>query len=474
MGMEDLQFSLMSQSDFIGQSNLDIEEIVLATLVNFPESYFKVAQQLSVKEFSSTETRYIYLVIKELSEVSKIDLATVTDKLIQKKYTDIMRQQKKGFDLVVFLNSICERIDSDAHLLHHVSILNGYAKRRELLTLSKDINEDCNSMVSPDEVVNKISTRIVDIQEMGDVVEFNINDANKEVLKSLEPKKDNKDIVKSHVGKVDNFIYSFEKGELIIIGAAPSMGKTSFALEIFKNNILNDVPGAFFSLEMMNVQLLQRMYAVEGNIPLSKLRTRLLSREEISSLNIAMGTFEDKSFWLDDKSRKLTQICNKIRKYVIRHHVKFVVIDYLQLITCDVGNKGNREQEVSTISRYLKELASELGIPIFALSQINRAIHARANKRPTLGDLRESGAIEQDADMVIFIHRPAYFQVENGIPDTEFVEIIFAKGRSTGVGMVEIAFRSKLAKYVDLSEEELKDMKDYHFSNIEPNSDFDE
>jgi len=472
MGIDDLQFSLMSQSEFIGQSNLELEEIVLATLVNFPESYFKVAQQLSTKEFSSTETRYIYLVIKELSEVSKIDLVTVTDKLIQKKYTDVMNQQKKGFDLIVFLNSICERIESDAHLLQHVSILNGYAKRRELLQLAKEINDDCSSMTPPEDVVNKISTKIVDIQEMGDIVEFDIQEANKEVLKNLDKKKNDSSLVKSYIKKVDDFIYSFEKGELIIIAAAPSMGKTAFALEIFKNNTLNDIPGAFFSLEMMNVQLLQRMYATHSNILLSKLRTKMLTMNEIIKFNQTIGHFENKKFWLDDRSRKLSQICNKIRKFVIRHGVKYVVIDYLQLITCDIGNRGNREQEVSIISRTIKELASELKIPIFALSQINRAIHSTSSKRPNLSNLRESGAIEQDADMVIFIHRPAYFQIEHGIPETEFVEIIFAKGRSTGIGMVEISFQSKLAKYSDVSNEELNSIKEFHFTNIQSNNNF--
>lgn len=806
MGIEDLQYSLMSQSEFIGQSNLDIEEIVLATLINFPESYFKVAQQLSIKEFSSTETRYIFLVIKELSETSKIDLATVTDKLIQKKYSDVIYKQKNGFDLIVYLNSICERIESDSHLLHHVSILNGYAKRRELLALSNEINEDCNSMISPEEVVNKISTKIVDIQEMGDIVEFDINEENKNVLKSLQKKVDTTDLVRSFITKIDDFIYSFEKGELIIIAAAPSMGKeqsinskvltpsgwnklgnikvgdvvctpdgkndkvigvfpqgikplyriimqdgsetlaglehlwltqtrnekkkgvnsvkttkqiietlkegkinkrnnhfiqfvkpiefdykeikinpwllgaylgdgyngvmfsntekdivnkfeslidtkltqrnsndfyihkgeflkslndykltkcrsqekfipkdyinnsievrlellrglldtdgyidektatieysttspflkeqvkeivmslggrctiserngvyskndekiitqinyrlrisfhndiipvsskkhlskykgpnkynlraiqdivyshdeeavcimlskkpnlyitddyivthnTAFALEIFKNNILNNVPGAFFSLEMINVQLLQRMYASYSNINLSKLRTKMLSQNEISQLNKTISVFEDKKFWLDDRSRKLSQICNKIRKFVIRHGVKYVIIDYLQLIICDMGSKGNREQEVATISRTIKELAAELKIPIFALSQINRAIHSSSNKRPNLSNLRESGAIEQDADMVIFIHRPSYFQLEHALPETELVEIIFAKGRSTGIGTVEIAFKSKIAKYTDVGFEELRDIKEYQ-NNIQPNTDF--
>jgi len=454
-----MQYNLMSKSDFIGQSNVDIEEIVLATFVNYPESYFKVADQLSVREFSSTENRYIYLVIKELSEVSKIDIATVTDKLIKKKYHDIMLNTKHGFDIIVHLNGICERIDSDAHLLNHVEILNGYAKRRELVTLSAEILDGCNNMVDPVEVINQISTKIVDIQEMGDIEEFDINQANKDVYASLEPKKDNTLMVKTHLNKVDEFIYCLEPSELIIIAAAPSMGKTALALEIFKNQIINDVPAAYFSLEMGTTQLLNRMYAVESNIPLSTLRTRLLSEANMKALNRTIGAFEKKKFWVDDRARKLSHIANKIRKSVIRHQCKLVIIDYLQLITCDTGKQGNREQEVANISRTFKELASELRIPIIALSQINRAIHARSNKRPTLGDLRESGAIEQDADMVIFVHRPAYFQLDQPLPEVEYTELIFAKGRSTGIGKVEVAFQSSMTKFINNSFEEMKMLK---------------
>lgn len=470
----EFEFNLMSKSNFIGQSNVDIEEIVLATLVNFPESYFKVSSQLTIREFSSTETRYIYLAIKELAEVSIIDLATVTDKILERNYVEILDKQKKGFDLIVFLNGICDRIDSDAHLEHHVNILNGYAKRRELTKLSEEILADCNNMIPPDEVVNKINTKIVDIQEMGDVVEFDLNQANKDVYQSLKPKKDNDEVVRTFINAMDKFIYCLEPTELIILAAAPSMGKTALALEIFKNNIMNGVACAFFSLEMGTTQLLHRIYAGYSEIPLSKMRTRLLSTIEQQRINNTIGIFEthkDK-FWIDDRSRKLSHICNKIRKYVIRHKCKLVIIDYLQLMNCDMGKTANREQEVAIISRTLKELASELKIPIIALSQINRAIHARANKRPTLGDLRESGAIEQDADMVIFVHRPAYFQVEHGIPEIEYAEIIFAKGRSTGIGMVEVAFKSSLTKFISNSYEEMKQIKSDQMDRLEPNEDF--
>jgi replicative DNA helicase len=465
MKENDLQLHLMSKSDFIGQSNEDIEEIVLATFVNYPESYYKVADQLSIREFSSTAHRYIYTAIKELSEVSRIDIAMVTDKLISKKYVDIVRKVNNGFNLIVHLNGICERVESDAHLLQHVEVLNGYAKRRELFALADDIHKDCNDMASPIEVIGKINTKIVDIQEMGDVEEFDINQENKKVYESLQPKKDNGNIVKTHLHRVDEFIFCLEPTELIIIAAAPSMGKTALALEIFKNQILNNTEAAYFSLEMGTTQLLNRMYAVESNIDLKQLRTRNLSRENRRDINKTIGYFEDKKFWIDDKARTLSHISNKIRKFVIRHKAKIIFIDYLQLITCDLGKTGNRQEEVAYISRTFKELASSLKVPIVALSQINRGIHARANKRPTLGDLRESGAIEQDADMVVFVHRPAYFNIEQPLPEVEYAELIFAKGRSTGIGTVEVAFQSSRTKFLNQTEAETRMLK--HVQTVE-------
>jgi replicative DNA helicase len=468
MDNKNLQLNLMNASNFIGQSNSDVEEAVLATLVNFPETYYKIADQLSQKEFSRIENRYIYSAIKEVSEVSAIDILTVTDKIIQKKYDEAIVGVVKGFSIVTHLEDICERIDSDDHLEKHVSLLNGYAKRRELMKLGNNIVADCNDMKDPMEVMSFISTKIVDIQEMGDVDEFDLLAANKDVYKSLDPRPDNEMIIRSYIDAIDDFIYCFEMTELIIIAGAPSMGKTAFALALFRNFIVNDIPAAFFSLEMGTTQLLSRIYAVESDVGLSKLRRRNLDDQERSRINTSIGEFEKKKFFIDDRSRKISHIANKIRKYVIRHGVKAVFIDYLQLASCDVGNAGNREQEISKISRILKELTNELKIPIFALSQINRAVHSRSNKRPTLGDLRESGAIEQDADMVMFVHRPHYFIIEQALPETESAEIIIAKGRSCGIGTIDVPFQSAKTKFLNSTQDEISTYKQQQLEGLGP------
>ena len=458
---DNLQYSLMNQSFFVGKECRDLEEIVLACFVNFPDSFFRVADQISVREFSDTMTKYVYLAVKELSEVSKIDLATVTNKLIERKYTDIISKKYNGADLLAALNTWCERVEDDGHLEEYVKLLNGYAKRRELNVLAENIIAKCNDMQDPMDVINSINEKIVDIQEMGYVEDFDLDKANRDVYQSLEPLNSDIPIVRTYISAIDEMIYCIEPTEIFVIAAAPSMGKTSFALTMFKNNILNNVRCSFFSLEMSTTQLLNRMYASESHVELSKIRSRYLTEEDRNNLNKTIGLFESKKdqFFIDHKSRKLSHIANKIRKQVIRNKVSLVIIDYLQLISCDIGKPVNREQEIATISRVIKELASELNIVIAPLSQINRGIHARANKRPTLSDLRESGAIEQDADIVGFVHRPAYFDISNGIPDTEFAEFIIGKGRSCGIGTADVLYKSKYTQFISSSKADIEEAK---------------
>jgi replicative DNA helicase len=452
------QTDFFTESNFIGQSNVDLEEIVLATFINFPETYYQVADQLSIHEFSTIESKYIYSAVKELSSSSKVDIVLVTDYLINKKYVEYVSNKKKGFDLIVYLNEICERIDNDEHLQEHIKLLNGYARRRALMLLSDKVNKSCNDMVDPMLILGAISEKIVEIQEMGEVEEFDVDKALNEAIE-YQDNEDTDRFVKTYLTELDMFLTGFEPNDLVILAAAPSMGKTSLALEIFKNNIISSDRVAMFSLEMSKNALINRMLASDAFIPLKAIRTQTMSQRNKEMRALSKERLSKEKWWIDDKSRSITKICNKIRKYFIRYGVKFFIIDYLQLMTCDIPGANNREQEISKMSRMLKEMASELGVVIMALSQINRGIHQRANKRPTLGDLRESGAIEQDADIVMFVHRPAYFQIEEGIPPIEKAEIILAKGRNTGIGTVETYFVSELTKFCNnpYNEKELEE-----------------
>ena len=479
------QLNLMSEGTFFGQNNTEIEELVLAAFVNFPDSYYQFSDQISIHEFSTTMSRYIYMAVKEVASVSKIDIATVTDKIIQKKYQDIVGSSKDGYSLVNYLNSICERLDDDSHLKEHIKLLNEYAKRRALLIMSKNIAEQCNDMVSPDEVVGEITKSVVNIQEMGEVEEFDREKKLDGIMERIR-KKESPPLISSWFESLDEFMTGWGYGNLVIIAASAGLGKTALALEVFKNCIYKGDKPPFFSLEMTDEELLQRILSAEAQVDGKKIRTMDLGEYEETKLNQVSEKLKGYDFWIDYKSRKLSTVCNQITKYVIRHGSKIVFIDYLQLMIYDGKKTGNRQEEISIITRTLKETAAELDIVIIVLSQLNRAVNSRANNRPVLSDLRESGAIEQDADMVIFIYRESYYNVEAKSEDpTEDVELIIAKGRSVGTGTVDALWTGRYTKFTsfikspvthyaekqtpDNSQEDMREAR-LRNSNSEPNN----
>jgi len=449
------QLSFENLPNFIGQTNSEIEELVLGTFVNYPDTFYLLSDSVSIKDFSTTETRLIFQAILELSKISKIDIATVTDMLIKKKYV-LISSAKNDINLITFLENICDKVDTNTNIQDHVKILNGYTQRRELFSLSRDINEMCNDSKEPLDIIQDINKRVLNIQELSEVEDFNVNKSIDKFVSDLNSKKPQG--IVSGIPALDKFIYQFDLNNLVIIAGAPSMGKTAFALEIFKNAFMyNNAYPIMFSLEMTDLELTKRLISSYSCIELHKFRDKKLDSIDKSDVKKAVERFKECRYFIDDKSRRLGKIINQIRKQVIRHGSKLVIIDYLQLISYK-SKSGNREQEIATISRSLKEVAAELKIVVIALSQLNRQVNARTNKRPMLSDLRESGSIEQDADMVIFPYRPAYYEMQDkGIPPMETdVECIIAKGRSTGVGTVYLNYVSKYVKFISDFKENAK------------------
>ena len=219
----DSQLSMMSEGALFGQNSPEMEELVLAAFVNFPDSYYQFSDQVSINEFSIVEHKYIYMAIKEVSIVSKIDIATVTDRIIQKKYEGNVGS-KDGYSLVKYLGSICERVDDDSHLKEHIKLLNEYAKRRALLTMSKNITEQCNEMVSPDDVVSNVTKSVVDIQSMGEVEEF---DRKKKLTGLIEriKRKEIPPMITSGINSLDEFMTGWSYGNLVILAASAGLGK---------------------------------------------------------------------------------------------------------------------------------------------------------------------------------------------------------------------------------------------------------
>ena len=260
---------------------------------------------------------------------------------------------------------------------------------------------------------------------------------------------------------LDKNTSGWQNSDLVIIAARPAMGKTAFVLSMAKNMAVNfKIPVALFSLEMSNVQLVNRLIVNVCEIPGEKIKSGRLEKYEWEQLDFKIKELYDAPIYVDDTpSLSVFELRTKARRLVREHDIKCIIIDYLQLMNASGMNFGSREQEVSTISRSLKGLAKELNIPIIALSQLNRGVEARQGaegKRPQLADLRESGAIEQDADMVCFIHRPEYYKIledEKGNSLVGLAEIIIAKHRNGAVGDVRLRFKSEFAKFMNIEDD---------------------
>jgi replicative DNA helicase len=261
---------------------------------------------------------------------------------------------------------------------------------------------------------------------------------------------------------LDRITSGWQKSDLVIVAARPSMGKTAFVLSMTRNMAVeHKAPIALFSLEMGGDQLVKRLISSETELGSEKLRSGRLEDFEWEQLNVKIKDLVEAPIYVDDTpGLSIYELRSKCRRLKAKYDISCVIIDYLQLMTAGADMRGNREQEVSLISRQLKIIAKELDIPVIALSQLNRGVEQRTGdaKKPMLSDLRESGAIEQDADMVLFIHRPERYGITEDAEGNSLIgiaDIIIAKHRNGAVGEIQLRFRNQLARFMDLEEEEL-------------------
>jgi replicative DNA helicase len=435
---------------------LELEEAVLGAIMLEKDAILSVLDILEPGSFYKEAHQVIYEVAQTLSQQEKpIDLLTVTEELRK-----IEKLEAVGG--ASFIAQLTSRVGSAAHLEYHARIVAQKYIQRELIRVSSDIQEKAfDEGTDVDDLLDYSERELLDIAE-GHIKKetVKINHLLKTAIEHIEEagkRKDSLSGAPSGFTRLDRLTSGWQKSDLIILAARPSMGKTAFVLSMARNMAVDHSrPVAFFSLEMSSIQLVNRLIIGETHLPSDKIRTGRLENYEWEQLEYKIKDLEKAPIYVDDTPAiSIFEFRAKCRRLKQKFDIQAVVIDYLQLMT-GAKDVGSREQEVSNISRSLKSVAKELDIPIIALSQLNRSVEMRSgNKRPQLSDLRESGAIEQDADLVIFIHRPEYYGIdvdEEGNSLKGIAEIIVAKHRNGPTGDIQLKFVREYAKFVDLDD----------------------
>ena len=433
----------------------ELEEAVLGAIMIEKDAYPTVADLLQPRSFYNDQHRLIYEAIQALAATDQpIDTLTVAEKL---------KQQGKLVEAggITKLADLTNKIASTAHLRYHAQIVAQKATARELIALSSQISEQAYSE-SQDvaDLMSFAEAGVFDIsqrQMKRDVTQIDpvITEAFARMHKAAE-NEGNISGTPSGFTELDKMTSGWQKSDLIILAARPAMGKTAFVLSMVRNIAVDyKRPVAMFSLEMSNVQLGNRLIMNVCEMEGEKIKNGKFTPQEWQQLDTRVTALRGAPIYLDDTpSLSVFELRSKARKLKREHDIQLIIIDYLQLMIASGMNFGSREQEVSIISRNLKALAKELDIPIIALSQLNRGVEARQGvegKTPQLSDLRESGAIEQDADMVCFIHRPEYYHLYNddktGKDLRGLAQIIVAKHRNGATDSIWLRFRGKYAKF---------------------------
>ena len=432
----------------------ELEEAVLGALMIEKDAYSLVSEILHSESFYEHRHQLIYAAITDLAMNQKpVDILTVKDQLA--KRGDL---EEAGGPF--YITQLSSKVASSAHIEYHARIIAQKYLARQLITFTSQIQTKAfDETLDVDDLMQEAEGKLFEISQRNlkkDYTQINpvIAEAY-EILQKAAARTDGLSGLESGFHQLDKITSGWQNSDLVVIAARPAMGKTAFVLSMAKNIAVDyQEPVALFSLEMSNVQLINRLIVNVCEIPGEKIKSGQLAAYEWQQLDYKIKDLFDAPLYVDDTpSLSVFELRTKARRLVREHGVKMIIIDYLQLMNANGMKFGSRQEEVSTISRSLKGLAKELNIPIIALSQLNRGVESREGidgKRPQLSDLRESGAIEQDADMVCFIHRPEYykiFQDERGNDLRGMAEIIIAKHRNGATGDVLLRFKGEFAKF---------------------------
>ena len=433
---------------------LEIEKAVLGALMIDKDAYAIVCEILRPESFYEPRNQMVYTAIRDLSMDEKpVDMLTVADQLAKSGKLE----QVGGPGYIAELSS---GVATSANIEYHANIIAQKSLARQLISFASSIQTKAfDETIDVEDLMQEAEGSLFELSQHNMKKDYTaIDPVIAQAVKGIQDAAKNTDGltgVSTGYFKLDDITSGWQASDLVIIAGRPAMGKTSFALSMAKN-IAADlrIPMAFFSLEMSNVQLVNRLISNACEIQGSKILNGQLQRDEWERLDKNINNLLGAPLYVDDTpGLSVFELRTKARRLVREHGIKLIMIDYLQLMNANGMRFSSRQEEVSTISRSLKGLAKELNIPILALSQLNRGVESREGlegKRPQLSDLRESGAIEQDADMVLFVHRPEYYHIyqdDNGRDLHGMAQIIIAKHRKGATGDVLLTFRGEFARF---------------------------
>lgn len=435
--------------DRIPPHNNEAEQSVIGAIFLEPQALITAAEILVDEDFYRTAHQRIFTTMLSLSDKGQaIDVVTVTEELSAKK-------ELEDVGGISYLTEIANSVPTAANIEYYARIVEEKALLRRLIRVATTIVEDGYTREDEvEELLSEAEKKMMEVANRKNAGDF------RHIKDVLVDTYDNIEILHTRKGDItgvptgfrdlDQITAGFQRNDLIIVAARPSVGKTAFALNVAQNVATKtDENVAIFSLEMGAEQLVMRMLCAEGNIDASVLRTGNLEAEDWRKLTMAMGSLSNAGIFIDDSPGiRINEIRSKCRRLQQEHGLGMIMIDYLQLIMGSGRSGENRQQEVSEISRSLKALARELKVPVIALSQLSRGVEQRQDKRPMMSDLRESGSIEQDADIVSFLYREDYYDKET--ENQNMIEIIIAKQRNGPTGTVTLAFAKEYNKFLNI------------------------
>tara|TARA_B100000575_G_scaffold62918_1_gene48023 strand:- start:399 stop:1880 length:1482 start_codon:yes stop_codon:yes gene_type:complete len=446
---------------------LDLEESVLGALMLEKDALTNVIDILKPENFYKDANREIYQAIIDLFNNSEpVDLLTVTAQLKKNGKLDLVGGS-------YYVTQLTTRVNSASNIEYHSRIILEQSIKRQLIEVSGEVQKEAyEDTIDVFDLLDNTEQSLFDISESHIRKNYSqVSGIMKEAIEELESKKSKKDGitgVPSGFIDLDNITSGWQPSDLVIIAGRPSMGKTAFVLSMMRNaSIDHNMPMAIFSLEMSSLQIVNRLISSEAELDSDKIKKGNLKDYEWQQLLHKTDQLNNAKIFIDDTpALSILELRAKSRRLKSQHDIQCIIVDYLQLMSGEYGKtSGNREQEIASISRSLKAIAKELNVPVLALSQLSRAVETRGgDKRPVLSDLRESGSIEQDADMVLFIYRADRYDInedEDGNLTAGVAEILLRKNRNGPTGKVKLKFIERFAKFADMSSSDGNENRKY-------------